>query len=98
MAGPPGYVVGLLAAIAALDLIGFGFALFASTGGLVFAMMAAFWIGAGVAAVIEPRYAGRNALIVAAVIVGSVVAYLTVASSRPAPPGTSRGGPNVLPP
>jgi apolipoprotein N-acyltransferase len=92
--------MGVITAIAALDIIGFDFALFASSGGIVFASVAAFWIGAGVAALIDPRRAGRNGLVVATAIAASVVVYLAVVSSRsgPLPAGTSTGGPNVPPP
>jgi len=97
MVGPPSWLIGVIIAIAALVFIGFDFALFASSGGIVFAGAAAFWIGAGVAALIDPRRAGRNAVIVATAIAASVVVYVAVVSSRsgPVPRGTSTGGANV---
>ena len=98
MAGPPGSLIGNVAAIAVLAILGFDFGLFTSPIGVLFAAIAAFWIGAGIAALVEPKRAGRNAAIVAVSIAASVVLYVAVASSRPAPPGPSHGGPNVLPP
>jgi hypothetical protein len=98
MAGPPSWLLGVITAIATLAFIGFDYALFASSGGLVLAGVAAFWVGAGVAALIEPRRAGRNSVIVATAIAASVVVYFSVVSSGPVPPGTSTGGPNVLRP
>jgi hypothetical protein len=72
--------------------------LFTSGVGVVIAAIAAFWIGAGLAALIEPAHATRNASIIAMAITALTVLYLAVASTRPAPSGTSYGGPNVLPP
>ena len=72
--------------------------LFTSGVGVVIAAIAAFWIAAGLAALIEPAQATRAASIIATAIIAVVVLYLAVASTRPAPPGTSYGGPNVLPP
>jgi len=98
MGRPPGWLVGIGAGVAALMILGFDLALFASLGGVVFAAVAAFWIGAGVAALADPPGSGRHAVIVAFSIAALVVAYVGFASVRPAPPGTSHGGPNVLPP
>jgi hypothetical protein len=98
MPGPPSWLVGVVTAIAALVFLGFDFALFASSGGIVFTGVAAFWIGSGVAALIDPRRAARNAVIVATAIAGSVILYFSVVSAGPVPPGASVGGPNVLPP
>ena len=103
VAGPPSWLIGIVVGIAALSVVGrdialFTLALFTSLSGIAFAAIGVFWIAAGVAAVIDPKHAGRNAAIVATVIVASVALYLAAISSRPAPPGTSRGGPNVLPP
>lgn len=95
---PPTWLIGIVVGIAALNVLGWDFALFASGGGIAFAAIGAFWIASGVAAVIDPTHAGRNAAIIATAIVASVMLYLGAISSRPAPSGTSRGGPNVLPP
>lgn len=96
--GPPGWLVGPVAAIAALAILGFDFALFASGGGFLMAAVAAFWFGAGIAALIDPKRQKQNAMIVAVSIVVSLSAYLGMLRSQPAPPGTSYGGPNVYPP
>ena len=109
MPGPPAWLVGLAVSVAALVAIGFDvrlftsgghviFGLFTSGAGVVIVAVAAFWIAAGLAALIEPAHAPRNASIIAMAIIAVVVLYLAVASTRPAPPGTSYGGPNVLPP
>ena len=98
MAGPPSWLVGIVTAIAALVFIGFDLALFASSGGIVFTGVAAFWIGSGVAALIDPGRAARNAVIVATAIAASAIVYFSVVSARPVPPGTSTSGPNVLRP
>lgn len=98
MTGPPAWLVGVAAGLVALIVLGFDLALFASGGGLLFAAIGAFWFGAGVAALIEPARQGRNALIVAFAIVASLSWFLLVRSQAPPPPGTSYGGPNVLPP
>lgn len=89
--------------IAALSVIGRDLALlilalFTSPAGIAFVAIGVFWIVASVAAVIDPTHTGRNAAIIAMAIVASVVLYLGAISSRPAPPGTSHGGPNVMPP
>ena len=81
--------------MAALAILGFQFALFASGGGLLIAAVAAFWFGAGVAALLDPRRQGQNALIVGATIAVYLSAYLIMVASRPVPPGVSSGGPNV---
>lgn len=96
--GPPGWLVGPVAAVAALSILGFEFALFASGGGLLMAAGAAFWFGAGVAAMIDPRRQARNAMIVAISIAVCLSAYLIEVASRPGPPGASSGGPNVFRP
>ncbi len=96
--GPPGWLAGPVAAIADLFILGLRFALFASDGGLLIAVVVAFGLGAGVAAMIDPQRQGRNATIVALSIVACLVAYLSMVASMPAPPGTSHGGPNVYPP
>src|SRR5512138_848829 len=98
MAGPPAWLVGIVAAVAVVAIVGFQFALFASGAGVVMTALAAFWIAAGLAALVEPTRATRNASVVATVIAAIVALYLGVASTRPAPPGTSHGGPNVMPP
>jgi hypothetical protein len=109
LAGPPAWLVGTVASVAALVVIGFDyvlftsgvrvvFGLFTSGAGIVIAAVVVFWIAAGLAALIEPAYATRNASIIAIAIAAIVVLYLAAASTRPAPPGTSHGGPNVLPP
>jgi hypothetical protein len=96
-------LIGIVVGVAALSVVGrdlalFTLSLFTSLSGIAFAAIGLFWIAASVSAVIDPTHAGRNAAIIAMAIVASVVLYLGAASSRPAPPGTSRGGPNVLPP
>jgi tetrahydromethanopterin S-methyltransferase subunit D len=96
--GPPGWLVGSVAAIAALVILGFDFALFTSGFGFLMATVAAFCFGAGIAALIDPKRQKQNAMIVAFSIVVCLAAYLSVVTSMPAPPGTSYGGPNVYPP
>jgi hypothetical protein len=96
--GPPGWLVGPVAAVAALLFVGFQFGLAASGVGLLMAAVAAFWFGAGIAALIDPKRQKQNAMIVALSIVVCLSAYLGMVASRPAPPGTSHGGPNVYPP
>lgn len=62
---------------------------------------AAFWLGAAVAAVIDPQRQGRNAMIVAASITVCLSAYvisLINVASRPVPPGAAHSGANVYPP
>jgi hypothetical protein len=103
MVGPPNWLIGVVVGIATLSVVGrdlalFTLSLFTSLSGIAFAAIGLFWIAAGVVALIDPKHAVRNAAIVATVIVTSVVFYLAAVSSRPAPPGTSHGGPNVLPP
>lgn len=95
---PPGSLVGVVAAVAALSILGGHFALFASSGGVVFAAVGAFWIGSGLAALIDPPHAGRNAALVGISIAACVGLLIASVSFRPAPPGTSTGGPNVFPP
>jgi hypothetical protein len=98
MPGPAARLIGGVAGVATLIVIGVDVGLFTSGVGVVIAALGAFWIAAGLAALIEPAHAKRNASIVAVAIVAVVVLYLTVASTRPAPSGTSYGGPNVMPP
>jgi len=82
----------------ALGILGVEVGLLTSPIGVLYATDAAFWFGAGIAALIEPAHATRNASVIAMAITALAVLYLAVASTRPAPPGTSYGGPNVLPP
>ena len=96
--GPPGWLVGPVAAIAALFIVGFQFGLATSSIGLLMAAVAAFWFGAGTAALIDPKRQKQNAMIVAVSIAVCLAAYLGMLRSQPAPPGTSYGGPNVFPP
>ena len=93
--GPPGWLVGPVAAVTALAILGFQFALFASGEGLLIAGGAAFWIGPGIAAFVDPKRQLRNAMIVAVTIAVRLSGYLRVVSSRPPPPGASQGGPNL---
>jgi hypothetical protein len=94
LVGPPAWLVGPVVAIAALLIFGIEFALFPSGGGILIAAGVAFWIGAGVAGMVDPDRPWRNTLIVAVSIVVWLSAYLTVVISRAMPPG-SQGGPNV---
>ena len=55
--GPPGWLVGPVTAIAALAILGFEFVLFTSGSGLLMAAVAAFWFGAGIAALNESKAA-----------------------------------------
>jgi len=96
--GPPGWLVGPVAAIGAVAILGVQFALFASGGGILFAAAIAFWFGAGIAALIEPQQQVRNALIVAVAIVACLSVFLSMIAFQPAPPGASHGGPAVYPP
>lgn len=109
MTGPRAWLVGATASVAALVVVGFDsglfmsgvrvfFGLFTSGVGVVIAAVVVFWMAAGLAELIEPAHATRNASIVAITIAAIVVLYLAVASTRPAPPRTSYGGPNVMPP
>lgn len=94
-----GWIVGPLAATVALFAIGFVWlGLYASGGGLVIAGMVAFWTGAGAAALADPRRQGRNAAIVAVYLLVLFAVCLLILQSRPAPPGTSYGGPNEMAP
>jgi len=95
---PPGWLVGPVAAIGALGILGFQFALFASGGGFLLAAGGAFWFGAGIAALIDPKRQVRNALIVAIVIAVYMSVFLSMVVFQPAPPGASQGGPAVYPP
>jgi hypothetical protein len=96
--GPPGWLVGPVAAIAALLFVGFRFGLAASGVGLLMAAVAAFWFGAGIAALIDPKRQKQNAMIVALSIVVCLAAYLGMVRSQPAPSGASHGAANVYPP
>jgi hypothetical protein len=101
--GPPNWLIGIVVGIAALSVVGrdlalFTLTLFTSLSGIALAAIGLFWIAAGVVSLIDPKHAVRNAAIVAILIVACVVLYVGVASFQPPPPGTSRGGPNVLPP
>jgi hypothetical protein len=96
--GPPGWLVGPVTAIAALAILGFDFGLFTSGSGLLMAAVAAFWFGAGMAALIDPKRQKQNAMIVALSIAVCLSAYLGIGRLSAPPPGTSYGGPNVYPP
>lgn len=74
------------------------FALFTSGSGLLMAAVAAFWFGAGIAALIDPKRQTQNAMIVAISIAVCLSAYLGIGSLSAPPPGTSYGGPNMYPP
>jgi hypothetical protein len=97
-ARPPAWFLGPVAGVGTLLLVGSEFGLFASGGGLLMAAAIGFWTGAGVAAVADPARQLRNAVVVAAAVAICLSAYLTAVSSRPAPPGTSFGGPTMPPP
>jgi hypothetical protein len=91
-----GWLVGPLAAAAtlvALAIVWLG--LYTSVPGLLIAAGIAFWVGAGVAALVERGRATRNAAIVAAFIVVLLAACLVFLRSQAPPPGASHGGPNV---
>jgi hypothetical protein len=94
LVGPPAWLVGPVVAVGALLILGIEFALFASGGGILIAAGVGFWIGAGVAGMVDPDRPWRNALIVGVSIVVWLSAYLTVVMSRPMPPG-SQGGANI---
>jgi hypothetical protein len=101
--GPPNWLIAVVVGIAAVSVVGRDLALvtlslFTSLSGIAVAAIGVFWIAAGLMALIDPKHAARNAAIIAIVIVVSLVAFIAVASFQPSPPGTSRGGPNVLPP
>src|SRR5262245_196936 len=98
MAGPPASVLGVVAAIAALAVLGADFGLFTSLSGMMFAALGAFWVGAGIAAVLDAKHAVRNAAVIALSVAAVVIVYIGMASLRVPPPGTSTGGPNVYPP
>ena len=100
----PAWIVGPVVATAVFGILGFQFGLFASGGGLLIAAAGAFWAGAGVAAMIDPRRSWRNALVVAVWIVAAVSGLVVWAQRASdtlppdAPPGAAHGGPNVPPP
>jgi hypothetical protein len=96
--GPPGWLVGPVAAIGALGILGYQFALFASGGGLLIAAGTALWFGAGLAALIDRKRQVRNAMIVAIAVVVYLSGFLVMVASQPAPPGASHGGPAVYRP
>lgn len=97
MAGPPAWLLGVVASVAALSVLGDDFGLFTSLTGAMYAALGAFWFGAGLAALLDARHGGRNAVIVALSVAALVIVYIGVAFTRVPPPG-STGGPNVLPP
>ena len=90
----PSWFVGPLVATAALVVMGFVSlgAVYASIGGLFIAAGVAFWAGASMAGIAEPRRRARSALIVAVYLVVLFASYLTLPRSQ-SPPGASRGGP-----
>jgi hypothetical protein len=98
MAGPPAWLFGIVAAIAALAVLGYDFGLFTSLSGVMFAVLGAFWVGAGIAAVLDAIHGSRNAIIIALTVAALVILYIGVAALQVPPPGTSTGGPNVYPP
>ena len=92
----PGWFVGPLAATAALVVMGFvSLGVFASGGGLLIAAGVAFWAGAGMAGIADPRRWARSALIVAAYVIVLLAGYLILLRSQSPPPGASYGGPAV---
>jgi len=92
----PGWFVGPLAATAALVVIGFvSLGVYASGGGLLIAAGVAFWVGAGVAGIADPRRWARSTVIVALYVVVLFGSYLTLLRSQSPPPGASFGGPAV---
>lgn len=94
-----GWVVGPLAATAALLAIAVGYmGLYASGGGLLIAVAIAFWTGAAVAAWAEPGRQGRNAAIVAVYVFALLAGWLLFVQSQAPPPGSLPGGPNLGPP
>jgi hypothetical protein len=92
---PPGWLIGPVAATAALVVLGFVWlGLYASGGGLLIAAAAALVVGVS-AALAAPRHRGRNAAITAAYVVALLAAYLIALQSVPVRPGASQGGPTV---
>jgi len=92
----PGWFVGPLAATAALVVMGFvSLGVYASGGGLLVAAGVAFWAGAGMAGIAEPRRWARSALIVAVYVVVLFASYLILLQSQLPPSGASFGGPAV---
>ena len=98
MAGPPAWLLGVVAGVAALAVLGYDFGLFTSLSGMTFAALGAFWVGAGIAAVLDAKHATRNAAVVALSLAALLIVYIGVASLRMPPPGASTAGPNVYPP
>ena len=80
-------------ALVVLALVSLG--LYASVGGLLMAAGIAFWAGAGIAGIAEPRRWARSALIVAAYVVILFASFLMLPRWQSAPPGASSGGPAV---
>src|SRR6266508_3544667 len=100
---PHAWISGPVVATAVLAILGFQFAFFASEGGLFLAAGGAFWAGAGAAAMIDARRAGRNAIIVGVWIIVTTSSFVAwaqwqsnIASQRD-PINASQGGPNVYP-
>jgi hypothetical protein len=92
----PGWFVGPLAATAALVAMGFvSLGVYTSIGGLFIAAGVAFWAGAGMAGIAEPRRWARSALIVAVYVVVLFASYLMLPRLQSPPPGASFGGPAV---
>jgi hypothetical protein len=91
-----GWVVGPLAATAALVAMGFvSLGLYTSIGGLLIAGGIAFWAGAGMAGIAEPSRWARSALIVGVYVVALFASCLILLQSQSPPPGASHGGPAV---
>jgi len=95
----PGWFVGPLVATVALVVMGFvSLGVYASIGGLFIAAGVAFWAGAGMAGIAEPRRWARSTLIVAVYVGLLFTSYLVLLQSQSPPPGASSGGPAVLRP
>ena len=98
MAGPPAWLLGVVASVATLSVLGDDFGLFTSLTGALYAALSAFWFGAGLAGLLDAKHGGRNAAIIALSIAAIVIIYFGAAWARVPPPGASTGGPNVFPP
>ena len=101
-AGPrgAGWLIGPLAATGTFIILGFAsLGFYVSAGGLLIAGTFAFMAGTGAAGLVDSRL-GRNAGMVAGYIVVLFAIYLLILPSLagPAPPGTTHGGPGMLPP
>lgn len=99
----PSWLVGLLAAIGALILVGFvSIGFYASFGGLIIAGALALTAGTAAAAAVDSKRSARNAAVVAFFIVVLFALYLILLPSlaRPSDPRgpSSHGGPGVYPP